>query len=129
EHSSEMCPELHLFIKIMRPETKAEFVIGTLLLIISAACGVMAKLKITTNTVALSLIGSCGVLVSIYFGIRHLKRSKPFVREVRKSDWVVAHLNSHRGVSVRIPSAVHKRGKHPKVEFQRGGSVYGSNDL
>lgn len=113
----------------MRPETLAEFLIATGYLLIVGFCGYLSRAFGASFSKVVVIVGSGSVLVPIFFGLRHYFRSKPYVRDIRRHDWIEAHQHSHRGVYVRIPKHVHGRGRYPRVEFQPGPSVYGSAEL
>ena len=113
----------------MRPETLTGLFVCIFLAVMAVVCGIIAKLDLTQYSRLFGVLSSLGVLVSVAFGIRYYLRIKPFEMEIRKDSWVVEHLNSHRGVYVRIPKSEHGKGKYPKVEILRGVGVYGSDDL
>lgn len=113
----------------MRPETKTEFVIAMFVLLVGLGCAILAKTAGIHHAATWSAFGSMGVLVSIYFGARHLRRASPFTKAIKQTDWMIVHQNSHRGVVVRVPASEHQRGQYPKVEFQRGNTPQGSTNL
>ena len=113
----------------MRPETTTEFVIATLVLLAAGVCAVLAKMNGMSHAATLAAFGAASLLVTVYFGARHLRRASPYTRPITQQDWVVEHQDSHRGVVVRIRASVHQRGKYPKVEFRPANSPYSSTNL
>jgi hypothetical protein len=106
----------------MRPETFEELIIVIAWSIIAVISSIAVKLQWVTHTTFFALLGCSSGLLTLFYGIRHYFRIRPYIRRVSTSDWSQdEEITLWRSVRIMIPEANHRKGKFPKVEFGQNG--------
>ena len=103
----------------MRPETIPELVVSIILGIIAIASSIALKLAAVSHTTFFAILASSTGAASVFFAIRHYRRSQPYFSEITAADWkeLRTPVESTEDIRVTIPARTHKKGRHAKVEF------------